>query len=199
MLGNQLKKPAKVREIIMAAIAMVFIFVASLQNFVFPKQQEVVELSQQLQTLKDSIEATQKHIQAVKDATAQLATTDTQSTKPDTIAEDPRLKMLKNKKQKYNGISDFFSDLSGITFRGSVEIDSIKHDPSVDRGGYHAIKFTLLAHGDFQNILSFIKKMENVPALVSLDMVLIDVGKGDQDNISLSLTGTFYQLEDENA
>lgn len=200
MFGTNLKKPAKPREIVMAGVALVISFVFTTNNFIKPKIQEAAELGSQFKELKDKTSSLQQ-LNTVLREKKQQAELDAAKQQPTQVVEtqDPRILLLKNtKRQRYAGVSEFLQDISSVGFRSSVIIDSVKYDPKQMRGGYDETKFIMAFHGDYAKIQSFLKKLESVPALLTLESLSMNIGTGETQNVIVSLTGTFYQLEGDN-
>jgi Tfp pilus assembly protein PilO len=203
MLGTNLKKPAKAREIILATVAMLTSIYFALTNFVQPKAQEAVDLTGQLHELQEKTTSLQKLNDVLREkkrqAEAEAAKQKRPEEEPSEPDLDPRVQLIKhNKKQRYVDVSEFLQDVSSRGFRSSVVIDSVKYDPKQMRNGYAETRFNFIIHGDYVKILSFIKKLEGVPALVSIENVNMNVSAGETQNVAVSLVGVFYQLEEDN-
>lgn len=204
MLGTNLKKPAKAREIILASVAMLTSIYFAMTNFVQPKAMEAAELATQLKGLQEKTASLkqlndvlrQKKKQAEAEAAAQKKQAVEQVEDP---SLDPRIQLFKqSKRQRYGNVSEFLQEISSRGFRSSVVIDAVKYDPKQVRNGYAETRFNFIIHGDYAKILSFIKKLENVPALISLENVNMNVSAGETQTVAVSLVGVFYQLEEDN-
>lgn len=193
MLSSQLKRPAKAREIIMAAVIMVFVFFLSNRHFIAPKQAQVAELTTTLGDLNTSIQ--QKKVE--NDALRQVQAA-AQQKEQTTTSVPQNLSVDLKQSYKYGDITTFLQAITQPMFRLSVNIDSIKHDAAVTQGGYRETKFTLMASGDYAKVVGFLKKLEEVSQdthQVGLSTIQILVDKGGE-NVTLSLAGSFYQLEE---
>lgn len=192
MLSSQLRRPAKAREIIMAVVVMLLMFFLSNRHFIAPKQAEATELMTTLTDIQTSIQQKKVENDALRQAQAAVQEKEQETIAPQNLSVDLK------QSYKYEDITMFLQTVTQPMFRLSVNIDAIKHDAAVVLAGYKETKFTLIASGDYSKTVGFLKKLEEVSVdthQVGLDTIQINVEKGGE-NVSLSLAGSFYQLEE---
>lgn len=197
MLSSQLKRPAKIKEVILVAGLTLITISFGLNWFFTPKQQEIQTLQAELKQYEDQVESLKKLNQKIQELKKKESLNVQEEAKA-AMSEDPRIQMIQRyKKQKYSHVSELFKDIADPFFRSSVKIESMQYQQTTRKEGYLSTKFNIVATGHYSQVLAFIKKLENVSALIALDGVLLNT-KGGSEFVSLSLAGTFYQVEDEN-
>lgn len=194
MLDNQLKKQAKIRESALAGVVILAICYASFMTFYTPQKKLADELSATNAKMKIEIRdlenqnniLTQKfqHQNEEFDNKARLE-----------ADRDPRVQLMKNSKEsKFKNVSDFLNVITQDKFRSSININGLKYDLPSQKEGYTEVKFFVNASGRFANIIDFTQKLETMQALITLDVINIEVNKKDANQVTLDLSGTFYQL-----
>lgn len=197
MLGNQLKKPAKPRETVLIGFLIVAMSYAIFTYFISPVAEQVSLFEEKLTTVEQEVEAVskfneilqknqQEHLKAVKTVSSAVS------------AQDARVQLIRRtKKQKYNLITDFLQGVTTPGFLSTVRIDSLKYETAVFLPGYTETGFYMVLRGRFPRVMQYIKNLETVEALVTLEQVELSVNPDDSSSIVLKLKGTFYKLDDE--
>ncbi|MCP5463807.1 MAG: type 4a pilus biogenesis protein PilO [Deltaproteobacteria bacterium] len=195
MFDNQLKKPAQLRESVLALVVVMGVFYATYATFYTPKKQMAEDLSQQVNQMNEQIASIEKLNQALIQKNAQ-AKREMQKQAQEAIKQDPRIQMLTQFKDPvFKDVSEFLHAITQFEFRSSLEIDSLNYLPSVTHKGYKSTAFDLVANGRFAHVIEFIERLEDIPALLALDKIQINVSKKDSSQVSLQLNGTFFELE----
>lgn len=198
MLGNQLKKPAQAREIgLTSAGILVFIYMA-ISNFVMPIKDQANGIKEEIEQVRSEADAIAKFNDVIRQNQKQQIGGSSQPNV--TGAKDLRVQLIqRNKKARYRNITDFLEDVTSPMFRSSVNIDSLKYEQTAEISGYSATKFELVLNGRFPRVLNFIKKLESLEALLTLDNIEVMTNKADTFSVTVKLGGTYYQIENEQA
>ena len=198
MLDNQLKKQAQIRESLLAIIVIIGLCFACYMNLYKPKQIKTADLNKQIKEIVEKKTGIEKLNHALE-AKQKLQSLEMQ--KQEQMAEtlDPRILMIKNQQDSdYKDISQFLNQITKPDFKSSISINSLKYDATSKMKGYDQTKFFLVLSGRFANIIEFIDKLEDIPALISLDKIDIKTNPNDANMVNLDLSGTFYQLGNDN-
>lgn len=198
MLVNQLKKPAQVRESVLAIIVMLTICYMSYNTFYSPKKKLATELSDKVTKIEAEIKSVTQLNQTLQKKYEEQEVEMKKESK-EVASQNQKLQMIqRSMSPEYRNISDFLSAVTHPRFRIKLVIDSFKYDAPKKEKGFTSSVFKITASGKFQNMVEFIRKLEEVPALVSLDNISIKISDKDTSLVFLDLSGTFYQLEQDN-
>lgn len=197
MLGNQLKKPAKPRETVLIGLLIVVMSYAIFTYFISPVAEEAKVFEEKLATIEQEVEAVGKFNEVLrKNQQEQLKAIKTVSST--VSAQDARVQLIRRtRKQRYNLITDFLQGVTTPGFLSTVRIDSLKYETTTSLAGYTATKFHMVLRGRFPRMMQYIKNLETVEALVTLEQMELSVSSEDSASIVLKLEGTFYKLDDE--
>ena len=196
MLGNQLKKPAQSREIILAAVGILVVSYLAFTNFVVPFRGDADSLVEQLEKVRGEADAIAKFNDVIRqNQKQQIGSSVAQQSMVG--AKDLRIQLIqRNKKARYGNIMDFLEEVTSPVFRSMVSIDSLKYDTTVELSGYNSTHFEIVLNGRFPRVINFIRKLEGVEALLTLETIEIISNKTDTFTVTLRMGGTYYQLQD---
>lgn len=195
MLSSNLKKPAKVREIVLASLALLSLCYLNFTWFFSPKQKEINYYNTQLDkvvkeatSLKKLITVLDNQIKKTQQALDKQVAQQSQNS-------SENFKFSKYKTKKYKNISDFFQAITHPLFVAGLNITALKYNDTHNHGGFKSNTYTLEVEGRFSRITNLIDRLQNFPALVSIDQMSLKTKANDTSQVTLSLDGTFYQLE----
>lgn len=196
MLGNQFKKPAKIREVVLAALVMLALCYLGYNHFFTPLSVRVKDLKTQIALIKSEADSVQKFNDVIrknqKEQASPFQTTDS------TLIKDPRVQVIqKQKQQRYRLITDFLQDVTTPQFRSALKIESLKYDKTQKLGRYSATNFEMVLNGRFARVLNYIKQLEEVEAVIALKDIEMTVYEKDINSVVLKIKGTFYQIDDD--
>lgn len=194
---SSLKKQAHLRESILAMVGIVAICYLGFSFFYTPAKTKVKELAVKVAEEEERVTGIKKLIDALQkkqdDEMAGLSHQAKQS------VANSRVDLIKSYKDPlYKNISEFLNAITQFDFKSNLKIESLNYSVPSKNGGYVSAQFHLVASGQFGKIVEFMQKLEEVPALVSLDSIDINIDKTDANHVSIDLNGTYYQLENEN-
>lgn len=191
------KQPANKREIIIFVFVTLAMIYLSYGSYYAPKSKEVKELEKQLSDLQQEIktlelfndkvgESRKKQIQKISSRVKQSA------------QDDPRLQLIKKARApEFHLFEDFMKTITSNEFRSSLDVQSLTYSDQIKYGGFAETEFTLTAIGPYMSVMTFMKRLEKVPALVTIKDFKLLISKKDTNVVTLSIKASFYQLEDD--
>lgn len=195
MLTNQLKKPAQARETVLAVLVMLTLCYMSYITFYSPEKKLATERSEKFNKVQAEIKSVMQLNQTLQKKYEEQEMEIKKESK-EMASQNQKLQMIQRSvSPEYRDISDFLKAITHPKFRSKMVIDSFKYDAPRKDKGFTASQFKITASSKFQNVVEFIKKLEEVPALVSLDNLSIKLSDQDTSLVFLDLSGTFYRLE----
>ena len=190
MNWDDLKKSVNSREMMLAAVFYLALLFMFLRIFYWPHQAELTLLSEKTQSMQLEKEALEKFASASQ-VHQQEQTIFT--SKPST----PKMQILSGKnKALITTLPSLLNTITARDFIDSLVVDSMNQSPKVNQNGYSKSPLKLKAHGTFKNILTFLSKVDELKALVTIDALALFLEANQQSDVSLELTATLYQLED---
>lgn len=198
MFNNQLKKQAQLRESILAIVVMLVICYAGYTTFYAPKKKMSDEFTIKLTELIEKKTGLEKLTKTLQSSSEKLSQEMNKQAEIQSH-QDPRVQMIqKYKDPVFKNVSAFLNAVTQNEFRAGLSIEGLKFDLSLEKKGYSETKFFINAHGKFSSVIDFINNLEKVPALLTLDIMNVQVHKNDVNSVSIDLTGTYYQLGNDN-
>jgi len=109
---------------------------------------------------------------------------------------NPKIQILKNEaKPEILKTSELIKKISSDDFVGDMIIISLALQPSVESTGYIKKSFLLKVRGTFDEIISFLDKLDKLPALVSVDSLDLKQDEIIKGEMNLEAGITFYEVE----
>lgn len=185
----ELKKMATPREVLLfvgAMLALVFVFFSFIYK---PNGEKITQQKDRIKGIESEMITLKKDITALKQKNEAKQVQRAQS-------NNPKIQILKNDvKPDVLKTSELIKKISSDDFLGDMVIISLALQPSVESTGYVKKSFLLKVRGTFDEIISFLDKLDKLPALVSvdnLDLKQDDIIKGE---MNLEAGITFYEVE----
>lgn len=197
MLSSSLKKQATLKEsvlMVIMALAMCYL----LHSLVYaPKKAATQKIQEQLTKIEDEIKREKIVIQEMKSKQVKVEDETVKQLKS-TMAISPVVQMIqKTRTQAFGNISEFIFTISKSEFRSSLSFQSLNHSEEQKNDGYKSTVFHLVVTGQFVRMINFLEKIEDLTALIAIDAVKLSANNTN-DLVTLDLTGTFFQMEDDN-
>lgn len=197
MLGNQLKKPAQMREIILTSFGILAFIYMSVTHFLLPYREQALKLAEEVDKIRSEADAIAKFNDVIRQNQKQQISSGSVQLNI-AATKDLRVQLIqRNKKARYRNITDFLEDVTSPFFRSSVSIESLKYDKTVDMSGYSSTRFEVVLSGRFPRVLGFVKKLEQLEALLTIDGIEFISDKSDTFSVTVKLGGTYYQIEND--
>jgi len=197
MLANNLKRPAKKIEIIFAAV---FGFALSLLLYTgqyLPKKQQAMRLETDIAAINKEIETLEKFNQTIREnREKQIQEMSSQIQK--SAEADPKLQViLKSRAPEFRLFEDFMRQIMSPLFRPSVDVQSFTYEARLEHTGFSETAFSFSASGPYVNVLMFIKRLEQVPALVTVRDFDLKVDRVDTNLVTITVKAAFFELQDD--
>lgn len=197
MLSSSLKKQATLKEsvlMVIMALAMCYL----IHSLVYaPKKEATQKIQEQLTKIEDEIKREKIVIQEMKSKQVKVEDETVKQLKS-TMAISPVVQMIqKTRTQAFGNISEFIFTISKSEFRSSLSFQSLNHSEEQKNDGYKSTVFHLVVTGQFVRMINFLEKIEDLTALIAIDAVKLSANNTN-DLVTLDLTGTFFQMEDDN-
>lgn len=184
----ELQKIASSREMILSLLCIVAIFVLFLRMFYLPKSEEIETIKEKISTLSLEEEAMQKFTSAI---TAQ----DRRRPVVPSRSLDIKTQILMGKKKtKINDMASLMETITTPKFLQGVVLDSLGHADEKAGTGFVEIPLVFVAHGSFQKITSFLEKMENLVALITMNSLSLTTNPQNPSDVMLELSATLYRV-----
>lgn len=198
MLSSGLKKQATVKEAVLMVIMSLAVCYLIYSYFYQPKKTAVIKLSEQVTKINEEISREKQIIQEMKSKQVK-SDEDTGRQLKSTMAISPVVQMIqRTRAPAFGNISELFLAISKPDFRSSLQFESLKHTEEKVEDGFKSTEFHLVVRGQFVRIVTFLEKIEDIEALISLESMKMNSNESN-DQVTLDVTGTFFQMmEDDN-
>ncbi len=95
----------------------------------------------------------------------------------------------------YRDVSMLLTRLTEPSLLGGLSIQDLNHQPPVKEKGYDRTDFKMKARGSFTDVLRYVEKMEEFPALFSLESLNVQVVEGQPQEVDSEIVGRFFRME----
>lgn len=199
MLSSTLKKPAQKREIVLAILICGALFFMFFRVLYSPKAAKVADFEKTIAELDTEIESLNKFNEAIREnRKKQLAALDTKAQKR--ADDDPRLQLIqKSRAPEFRLFADFIKYTMSQRFRSSVDIQALTYSEPTSYNGFSATGFNMVANGPYSNTISFLNRLEAIPALLTITEFKLQVNPSDSNLVTMTLKADFFQLEEDDA
>ena len=92
-------------------------------------------------------------------------------------------------------ISSLLRELTKPEFLGSVTIENLSYLPMTSDQGYLKTDFRLNAHGSFVDVLKYLERLEQFPALFNVHNLSLTAVEAQSQDVQAEIFGRFYQLK----
>ncbi len=119
--------------------------------------------------------------------------------KPLSHRKDVKMKVLSGDiGSPHENVSTLSTRLTESDFRRGVPTQTLSYAPAIKEKGYERTDFTMKLRGSFAEILHYLEKMEEFPALFSLGGVTIQDVEGQPQEVEAEIMGHFFKIEKTN-
>lgn len=188
-----LKKIATSREMILFSLVSIFFVFMFYRIACSPNLEEIESLKEK----KKTVQLEKKGLQMEFDA---LKLYKQKKEKSEKKSSNIRMDILSGKKEpEINDVASFLKQITAQQFQQGITLDSLSYDTTTKGSGYSKTPFNLKVSGPFNKITSFMEKIDQLSALVSLDSIYLGSDKEQEGEMELEIIATFYQMEGLNA
>ncbi|EKD42652.1 MAG: hypothetical protein ACD_73C00072G0002 [uncultured bacterium] len=189
MSSADLKKIASTRELILALVVVVFVFIVFFQVIYSPKSKQLDEMKTQIKDLDTQQKSLVSQVDALK-----LKQEKQQQTK-ESIAN---IKVMILKRDQPPVMTDSVALIEYIVEVGRKEgliFDGMTSKTPDGKSNLSRIPITMKAHGPYKAITNFLQKLDTVEALFVIDTLLITSDPTKNVEASLDARGVLFQVE----
>lgn len=189
MNTSDLKKIASTRELILAMVVVLFVFIVFFQVLYSPKSKQLDEMKTQIKDLDTQQKSLVSQVSALK-----LKQEKQQQTK-ESIAN---IKVMILKRDQLPIMTDSVAMIEYIVEIGRKEgliFDGMTSKTPDAKASVYRIPITMRAHGPYQAITNFLQKLDTVEALFVIDTLLVTSDPTKNVEASLDARGTLFQVE----
>ena len=181
------KKSISPREQVLSGLVLLAFVTMFFRVVYFPKRDGNEDLAKKIVASELEQSSLEKFTQALMQATPQKVTLQVQS---------PALQVLKgSEKPAAKAIADLLSILSDRDFLQGLSVKELNDLPPKQERGYRKITFTVKVAGPFVAAMNYIKRVENLPVLLSVDLIEMLSPAFQSEEITLELIGTLIEME----
>lgn len=187
----ELKKTANRREQLLGALVIVGILIMFVRVVYGPKK----DFNAGIKVKRDALKAEKESLeQLTKVLTEKMAKTESTNTF-DRLST--KLEILKGEKEPLaKETSALLAHITGKPFLKGVVLKEVSDQSPKTLGGYKSAAFFLNAEGSFSNIVRYMERVEQLPALLTIDDVSLQSITVKSKQLSAELTGTLFALGD---
>jgi len=198
MISTSLKKQAKLRESVLSIIVMLCFVYALFAYFYTPNSEKADVIKIDLEETVVKKQGLEKLITALKKKQKEALNETLQDSALE-ASSDTRIQLLKKYKDPiFTNVAEFLNAVNQHDFKSGVDLDGVKYGAEIKNNGYSSTAFSLSVTGRFTNIVEFIRRLEDLPILISFDQIKIEVNKTNPKMVVMELGGMYFQLESKN-
>lgn len=189
MSASDLKKIATTRELLLALVVVVFVFIVFYQVIYSPKSKQLDEMKTQIKDLDTQQKSLVSQVSALK-----LKQEKQQQTK-ESIAN---IKVMILKRDIIPVMTDSVALIEYIVETGRKEgliFDGMTSKTPDGKAALYRVPVTMKAHGPYKAITNFLQKLDTVEALFVIDTLLITSDPTKNVEASLDARGILFQVE----
>lgn len=191
---TSLKKIASLRELILATLILMIVLYTFFKNFYGAQSKAINDLKTQKQTL----EAETKTLQATLEALRAQNVSKRKVVKVD--SPNVKIQILKGGRHpEFSKLNDFLEQITSPNFQKQLKLNEITNRGTTEGKGFTTNPVFISASGAFDQIAEFLRQLDDLPALVSVDSLFLTIAEETPNMMNLELNTTFYQVEGINA
>jgi Tfp pilus assembly protein PilO len=185
-----LKKIASLREVGLAILVLGVILFTFFNNFYSSQTQKINDLKTQKTTLETEVKSLRSTVQNMH----QQNNTKNKTVKVD--SPNVKIHILKGgQPPAFSKMNAFLEQITSPNFQNQLKLNEITTQGAAEEKGYIKNPVSITAQGAFEGIANFLKRLDDIEALVSVDSLFISISDSAPDKMDLELSTTLYQVE----
>lgn len=97
----------------------------------------------------------------------------------------------------YGEMSVLLQEVTEPGFLGGVKVENLSYLPPMPDQGYTKSDFTINVRGSFMEVLRYLERLEQFPALFEVSGVSFKVAEGQPQDVQAEILGRFFRLGTE--
>lgn len=114
--------------------------------------------------------------------------------KGESSSSDRKLSLLEQKGPTFQDIHSLLPNLTASSFLKGVEVESFSFQSAVKEKGYIRTDFLLETMSNFTDLMSYLKRLEEFPALFHIMGLVLTVEGRDASRVKAQISGRFFSL-----
>jgi len=187
MTGVDLDQVANRREQILFALVALVLIVLFFRVFYAQQSRKINEADKKLQAL--SME---------KNALIKFAASTPSLQKSETLSRKKGIKMkilFGEVKDVYQEVTTLLAQLTEPGFLGRIKVQKMSFEPDVSEKGYRKTDFSLNILGSYLDVVQYLERLEQFPALFRLESVNLQSAEGHPQELMAEVRGRFFRLD----
>lgn len=187
MTGVDLDQVANRREQILFALVALVLIVLFFRVFYAQQSRKINEADKKLQAL--SME---------KNALIKFAASTPSLQKSETLSRKKGIKMkilFGEVKDVYQEVTTLLAQLTEPGFLGRIKVQKMSFEPDVSEKGYRKTDFSLNILGSYLDVVQYLERLEQFPALFRLESVNLQSAEGHPQELLAEVRGRFFRLD----
>lgn len=186
---TSLSKTAQPREVLLLLLAVIMVLFVIVRYVISPLGEKIRGSGEKLTQLQLETKILKSQLDLLKKQETKKRT----SLEP---GENVKLEILKGDREApVRNINELLQTIATPSFQHGMTVDTLAVKPAESRGGYIATPFEFTSHAPFDQTISFLDKLDRLPALVLVDSVNLEMDTKGKKEIGLALAASFYQME----
>lgn len=91
-------------------------------------------------------------------------------------------------------LSELLPRITDSSFLKGVRIEAFSSQPEVQEGGHRRTDFLLEARGGFNDLVNYLERLENFPALFQVRDLIMNVSEGNPTKVHAEIAGRFFVM-----
>lgn len=172
------------REQVMYGVVLVIMAVGLLKVVYAPQSKKIEELKKQVDSAMFE-----------RDALRKFALPSPEKVKSISRRKGVKIKILSGELiPAYQELTSLLAVLTQAPFLSGVTVLNLNYQPSTQEKGYVKSNFGMNVRGSFTDILRYIEKMEQFPALFHLGGINLKAYENQPQDVETEIEGVFYRL-----
>lgn len=193
-----LKQKANPREQLLGIVAILAVVVMFFRVIYLPKRDAARQRKTQIQNLTLEKEALKKFTEALVQATQKSLSQKAREQKG--VADVPtKIRVLRGELPPVaDKTAPLLALLTSPRFTQGITVRSMSDLPPKKENNYEKSSFFINVQGSFPQVLRYVERIEEVPALTMIDNVSLKTIDTKGTEVELELNGTLFQWEKKN-
>lgn len=182
-------KPASTREKVLFALILLLATILFLRGLYVEKLLEARQVQVQLKVLQAEASVLRQFLERTPTITPTPASR---------TSDDIKIQVLdETLESPFRDLPTLLPRLTDRRFLEGIRIISLSFQPATSEGGYTRVDFTMEAAGSFGEVVSFLERLEELPALFHVRDLVVSTEPGRGTEVRAELSLRFFKRGEE--
>lgn len=98
-------------------------------------------------------------------------------------------------RSSYDDLSALLKEITAPQFLGTVQVENLSTLPAVLDQGFLKTDFTIDVRGSFADLLQYLERVEQFPAVAILENISLKSAEGQPQDVQAEILGRFFQIK----